>query len=428
MSGWLAVLGLSTGVFTAPSQRLFADLMTGWVLTPGRHTLTRVLTLADPDSRRAHDAYHRFVRAGRWSTAKLWQVLAVHAVALACPGGVVELLVDDTLAHKSGRQVAGAGVFRDAIRSTAKRVVYAWGLNLVVVCLRVSPPWGGTPIALPVNLRVRTKTGGKKTTELAAEMVAEIAGWLPERSLHLTGDGAYACLLGAELPRTQVTSRMRRDAALFEPAPPRTGKRGRPALKGPRLGKPPELAAAAPSKAWATVTVDVRGRNVDKLIATFDVLWYAVRKDALVRLAVVRDPAGKEPDDFFVTTDLSASGAQVASRYAGRWPIECCFKEAKQHAGVEHPQSWTGQGPARAVMLAFWLHTAIWCNYLASWNNKPTWRTRPWYTRKTTPSFIDALAAIRRILWNERITALSSGTPLNEKIINPLLDALAEAA
>jgi hypothetical protein len=428
VSGWPAVLGLSTGVFTAPSRRLFADLMTGWVLTPGRHTLTRVLTLADPHGRRAHDAYHRFVRAGRWSTGRLWQVLATHAVALACPDGVLELLVDDTLAHKSGRQVAGAGVFRDAIRSTVKRVVYAWGLNLVVVCLRVSPPWGGTPIALPLNLRVRTKKEGKKTTELAAEMVGEIAGWLPERSFHLTGDGAYACLLGAQLSRTQVTSRMRRDAALYEPAPPRTGKRGRPATKGPRLGTPPELAAAAPSKAWTTVTVDVRGRHVERLVVVFDVLWYAVRKDALLRLVVVRDPAGKEPDDFFVTSDLSAGGAEVASRYAGRWPIECCFKEAKQHAGVEHPQSWKDNGPARAVMLAFWLHTAVWCCYLTSWNDTPTWRIRPWYTRKTTPSFFDALAALRRTLWNERITALSSGERLPEKIINPLLDALAEAA
>ncbi len=101
--------------------------MTGWVLTPGRHTITRVLTLADPDGRRAHDACHRFVRAGRWATARLWRVLAVHAVALTCPDGVVELLVDDTLAHKSGRKVAGAGSFRDAVRSTKNRVVYAWG-------------------------------------------------------------------------------------------------------------------------------------------------------------------------------------------------------------------------------------------------------------------------------------------------------------
>ncbi len=105
----------------------------------------------------------------------------------------------------------------------------------------------------------------------------------------------------------------------------------------------------------------MRGRNVGRLVAVFDVLCYAVRKDALVRLVVVRDPAGTELDDFLVTTDLSAGSADIASRDAGRWPIECCFREAKQHAGVEHPQSWTDQGPAHAVMLAFWLHTAIWC-------------------------------------------------------------------
>ncbi len=145
MTGWLAVLGAAAGVFTAPGYRLFCDLMTGWVLTPGRHTITRVLTLADTDGRRAHDAYHRFVRAGRWATARLWRVLTVHAVALTCPDGVVELLVDDTLAHKSGRTVAGAGSFRDAVRSTSKRVVYAWGLNVVVVCLRVESAVGRHP-------------------------------------------------------------------------------------------------------------------------------------------------------------------------------------------------------------------------------------------------------------------------------------------
>ena len=97
-----------------------------------------------------------------WVTGRLWRVLAVHAAGLCCPDGVLELLVDDTLAHKSGRKVAGAGVLRDAVRSTKNRVVYAWGLNVVVVCLRVTPPWGGTPIALPINLRIHTK--GNKTT------------------------------------------------------------------------------------------------------------------------------------------------------------------------------------------------------------------------------------------------------------------------
>jgi len=107
-----------------------------------------------------------------------------------------------------------------------------------------------------------------------------------------------------------------------------------------------------------------------------------------------RAPRGRSSKT--VTTDLSAGSTDIGSRYAGRRAIECCFKEAKQHAGVEHPQSWKDQGPARAVMLAFWLHTAIWCCYLASWNDTPTWRTRPWHTRKRTPSFLDALTALRR--------------------------------
>lgn len=40
------------------------DLVTGWVCAPGRGTITGMITVADPAGRRAHDAYHRFVRDG----------------------------------------------------------------------------------------------------------------------------------------------------------------------------------------------------------------------------------------------------------------------------------------------------------------------------------------------------------------------------
>ena len=121
---------------------LFTDLLTGWVLAPGRGTITAMIAVADPACGRAHDAYHRFVRDGAWSMSGLWRLLAVHAVATFAPSGVVSLDCDDTLFHKSGRRVAGAGTFRDAVRSTSHRVVYALGLNLVVVTLRVIPPLG----------------------------------------------------------------------------------------------------------------------------------------------------------------------------------------------------------------------------------------------------------------------------------------------
>ena len=227
IAGWAALLGLTAAVFTAPGFAVFTDLLAGWVLTPGRRTITRMLTVADPHHRRAHDAYHRFIRAGRWDMAALWRALAVHAVDRFYPTGEVVLDCDDTVYKKTGRKVNGAGVFRDAVRSTRARVVHAWGLNLVVITLRVTPPWGGCPLGLPINMRVHRK-GGPTTVELAVQMIVEIAGWLPGRDLHLHADGAYACLVGVGLPRTVVTSRLRRDAALYAPAPPRTGKRGRP--------------------------------------------------------------------------------------------------------------------------------------------------------------------------------------------------------
>ena len=274
-----------------------------------------MITVADPAGQRAHDAYHRFVRDGAWAMSGLWRVLAIHAVARFAPTGVVELLRETRSFDKTGRKVAGAGVFRDAVRSTVARVVYALGLNLVVVAVRTTPPWGGCPIALPVDARPHKKNDSTTTVAHAAAMIREIAGWLPDRELHLCADGAYATLVGADLPRTQVTSRMRRDAALFQGAPPPTGKRGRPRTKGERLPTPPDLAAQAHPQQWKKVRLELRGTTAERLVCVRDVLWYRVNKTDLVRLVIVRDPAGVEPDDFFVTTDLTASGAQVTSRY-----------------------------------------------------------------------------------------------------------------
>ena len=307
MKSWTDLLEQARPLFGAPSFLLFTDLFTGWVCVPGRRTITAMIAVADPAGRRARDAYHRFFRDDTWKMSGLWKVLAIHVVARHAPTGVIELLCDDTLFHKSGRKVNGAGVFRDAVRSTTRRVVYATGLNLVVVTIRISPPWGGCPIALPINVRLHKKNDTTTTVAHAALMIREITGWLPGRELHLCTDGAYATLVGAGLPRTQVTSRMRRDAAFYEIAPSATGKRGRPRMRGERLPTPTELAAKARPDDWMSVTIDHRGTPIERLVHVRDVLWYHVKKTGLVRLVIVRDPDGIERDDFFVTSDLTNS-------------------------------------------------------------------------------------------------------------------------
>ena len=424
---WGALVGLARGCFSAPGFAIFEVLLRGWVTAPGRRTITAMICAAGPDATRAHDAYHRFVRAGSWSTNALWRVLVVHLVGVLAPPGPLVLDCDDTLYKKSGRKICGAGSFRDAVRSTRNKVVYATGLNLVVVTLRVRAPWGGQPVGVPVGVRLHRK-GGPTTLELATEIITELSLWLPERAFLCCADGAYASLAGRGLPRTVLTSRMRRDAALYEMAPPRTGKRGRPRKKGARLATPSEMAGQLDDEAFTAVRVDFRGAPRDLLVWSRPVLWYSVDPDHQVLLVIVRDPTHVMHDDFFLTNDLDASPGEVASAYAGRWSIECVNREVKQCLGAEDPQSWKGIGPERAASLSLWLYAAIWTWYIPTFGTATTWIPRPWYQKKATPSFLDALAQLRRCLWSERITELSCSGPLNPKIIDGLLDVLTRAA
>jgi hypothetical protein len=421
------LLAAARGVFGTASFGIFQTLLTGWVLSPGRRTITAMICAGDPESRRAHDAYHRFVRCGRWSLDELWHHLVVHVVGALAPEGPVRLDIDDTLFKKTGRRVEGAGVFRDAVASTRKKVVYALGLNLVVITLRVKAPWGGCPIGLPLGVRLHRK-GGPSTVDLAEAMCRQLGAWLPGRTLAICADGAYATLIGRSLPEATVTSRMRRDAALYEAAPPKTGRRGRPRRKGARLEAPDAMSARLADRDFALVEFECRGKTVAGLVWSTRVLWYAVDKLRLVTLVIVRDPNGVCPDDFFVTDDAEATDAEIAARYAGRWSIEVTFREVKQCLGGEDPQSWKGEGPARAASLSLWLYSAIWTWHITTFGSAHTWTARPWYPKKTTPSFLDALAALRRLLWAERITRLSSGGRHHMKMIDAMLDVLANAA
>ena len=171
---WRELLGFARTAFGAPGFGVFSTLMCGWVLAPGRRTITAMICSGDPEGRRSHDAYHRFVRCGHWSTEALWRGLVLGVIAALCPEGSVHLVLDDTLFKKTGRSVQGTGIFRDAVRSTRSKVIYALGLNLVVVTLRIKAPWGGCPIGLPVGVRLHKK-GGQSTVELACEMMRQLA-------------------------------------------------------------------------------------------------------------------------------------------------------------------------------------------------------------------------------------------------------------
>ncbi len=327
MNEWPALLSCFTAAFTTPSFAIFLRVSAAWVLCPGGRRITRLVPLAEPLGEKAHDAYHRFFRDGAWRMSDLWRLIARIMVAQFQPSGRIPLQIDDTLFHKTGRKVEGAGWWRDAVRSSAIKVVHGFGLNIVLMTLAVNPPWGGKPLALPVNARLHRKND-RSLLDLAHDMLRELAAWFPDRQFDVCADGFYTPLASSLPAGMYLTSRIRRDAAVYELPPPRRQTAGRPRKKGKRLPTPEEMARS--KTGWQRLTVDLRGKRKHRLVLCRPVLWYAVCSEQPVLLVISRDPDGVEQDDFLFTTNLRAQPAQVISRYAARWAIEDTFKNVKQ--------------------------------------------------------------------------------------------------
>jgi hypothetical protein len=101
---WERLLGRFANLFTRPSAALFTILVGAWVLCPGRRTVTRMIGIGDPDGVHAHDAYHRFVRAGAWWMARLWCRLLGLLLAHLELGERLVLLLDDYAASRIMRR------------------------------------------------------------------------------------------------------------------------------------------------------------------------------------------------------------------------------------------------------------------------------------------------------------------------------------
>jgi hypothetical protein len=408
------------------THRLWTALLAGWVLTVARRTLTGMLPLAEATDGRAHDAYHRLLRAGAWSLTEVFRVLATRLIATLPADAPIPLVADDTLAHHGGPQVAGAGWYRDPVRSTGTTTVHAHGLSLVILAVRVLPPWGGPPVALPIHMRVHPKGGDTTYVELLAAMLADVRAWCPGRQISLVVDGAYASAAATAEATLTVTSRMRRDAKLYAlPTPNPPGKRGPKPKKGARLPTPAQI-AADPATAWTSAPVRRGARTLTRLVHTRPVIWHAVCPNRPVLLVLVRDPAGKEADDVFFTTAVARAADAVVSEYGDRWPIEVTIRDSKQLLGLEEPQSWAGDGPARAAGLGLWLFSLVWHLQLTAAPATPV-AASPWYRHKRAPSFADALATVRTALW-ARIIATSSPAPGLAAICTRLTAYLARAA
>jgi hypothetical protein len=417
-------------VFTKPSYALFTNLVEGWILCPSRRFVTSIFTFGDQAREHAHDAYHRFFRNSGWVLPEFFHALASFVVASQGHPGILTVIGDDTVHKKTGKKVEGAKSCRDAVKSTAKRVVYAWGLQIVLLCLEVQAPWGGEPLALPINMRLYrkrpTKTTGKSLLDLMWEMILEIQEWFPDQLIRFVGDGFYAPLAKRTTNGIIIISRIRHDAAIFcMPPKPVSGKRGRKPTKGQRLPTPLEIAQTG--KDWKSVETIERGEKRTRLVLIRHVLWHKVRRGECVRLVISRDSRGVEKDDFFFTTDLNMDPGLLISCFSNRWSIEDTFRNAKQFLGIEQPQSYKFDGPQKVAALGYAIYSLVWLGFIQN-GEYTIFPNRPWYSAKVFPSFLDALAQIRHKIWLQRKSeCVHSEAELNQ-FHELLIESLSRAA
>ena len=269
-------------------------------------------------------------------------------------------------------------------------------------------------------------------------MIKQLHRWLPERTLVIVADGSYAVVAFLaqmiRLPHVTLVTRMRLDAALYDPAPQRkAGQKGRPATKGKRQ---PTLAKRLtdPTTIWQICTVSwYAGVSRSVEIATGTALWYhAGIPPVPIRWVLIRDPQGQFTSQAILCTDQNADPVQIINWFVMRWPVEVTFHEVRTHLGVETQRQWSDLAILRTTpaLLGLFSLVTIFAHQLLGEQSFPV-RQAAWYA-KALPTFSDALAFVRQQLWPSCFFAKSSSQheviAIPRALFDRLVDTLAFTA
>lgn len=409
-----SLLLLLRSCFTQPTFQTFRALIVGQLSQTQQRTVTGMLVAARLSGVCHHARAHRFFSNARWSVDELGlRVAELIVERLTEPGAPVLVAIDDTLLHRRGRKVHGCFWHHDAT-ANSRRAAVAWGNNWVVIGLVVRPAFLDRAVCLPVMFRLwqprRKHIAAAKSDPdrpakpvLAREMIDLLCARLAGRQIDLVGDSAYATSAWRGLPaRVTVTSRLRSNAALYAPAPPRTGKRGRPATWGKKLAALAQI-ATDPATEWTAQEVRRYGKTETLMLHQIDCLWGPLGAKTPVRAVLVKDAEKASGYQIaLITTDTTQPAAQIVERYADRWPIEVCFEDAKHLFGVGHARNRTPPAVERTVPFQFLAMTIsiVWYTLHGHHpDDVAEHRARaPWYRSKANPSTADMLAKLRRVI------------------------------
>jgi DDE superfamily endonuclease len=402
-------------------------LLVGAILAPGRRTVTAALRVMGLSEDAQFQNYHRVLNRAKWSSRELSRLLLLALIdGLVAIGVPIVIGLDDTIERRWGAKIAARGIYRDPVRSSRGHFVKASGLRWISLQILVPIPWAQRVWALPFltvlapseRYHAQRKRRHKTLADWARQLIKQLRRWLPDRALVVVADSSYAVIellavcVSLAQPVTLIT-RLRLDAALYDPAPPRQpGRRGAPRKKGERQATLAQR-LADPATLWTTVTVRWYGDQLRQVeLASDTAVWYHAGMPVVpLRWVLLRDPAGELESQALLSTTLALAPSQLVEWYVLRWQLEVTFEAARAHLGVETQRQWSDLAILRTTPALLGLFSLVTLLAHQRLNGQPL-QARPaaWYT-KTLPTFVDALALVRQQLWPVNISYLSPPQP-----------------
>jgi hypothetical protein len=452
VSAWEALCQLLAPAFTRPTLITFLHIITGWVLCRSKPTVTSLISTIGSSllshAARHWTVYEKFFYRAAWSLPHLSQLLLARVIAplidRCAVSSVIDLDIDDTTCGRCGKHVAWAGYFKDASVFNTTKPVFHWAHNWVIAVVAMRDRrWPKWVIGLPVLFALYRKRRDCDRThpfltrhQIAAQMIHQARAALQDRTIRIAADGQYATrevVRAASGIQSNLVSRMRSDAAIYQLPPKRKRPdRGRQKKKGRRLPTP-KLIAARRKKGWRNLQVLAYGKIVKRRVLSIVCLWYHVSKEAPLKLLIVRDPSGHQKDDFLFCTDPTASDQQIIERFAARWPIEESIHDAKQFGGFEQVQGWCKRTVERQAPFALISQTLVKTWYLLHGADAISAQPRGaaicgWMQPRDHPTYLHMLATLRRVLWTQRIKCNSTLAGRVRRLLEPLRFTLCAAA
>ena len=161
--------------------------------------------------------------------------------------------------------------------------------------------------------------------------------------------------------------------------------------------------------AWASVSVtwyDGATRIVELTSQT--AVWYRAGKPPVhIRWVLIRDPESTFDPQASLRTDPAADPTRILKWFVLRWQLEVTlyqvrgrlFREVRAHLGVETQRQSSDLAIARTTpaLLGLFSWTTLAAHSLQQ-EHPIAHRTAAWYD-KPSPTFVDAIALVRRHLW-----------------------------